>query len=288
MIRSAKEVRKFEIVATDGGIGSVDDFYFDDERWAIRYLVVDTGHWLPGRRVLISPLSIRRTDWDEQRLRLSISRDQVKASPGIDTHQPVSRRHEQAYLDYYGYPYYWAHAGLWGAYAIPMMPTPAQMAKQRASAAATERKAAEQGDARLRSVSEVTGYVIRAVDGDLGHVEDALFDDLSWATRYLVVDTSNWWFGKHVLVAPEWITDISWTERSVSVSITRQQLRSAPQYDRAQHVDRQWELEYYRHLLQPAYWLTADEARAIKEAQSYLREEPDRPDAGVERRSRPR
>lgn len=288
MIRSTKEMHKFEIVATDGEIGSISDFYFDDQRWAIRYIVVDTGRWLPGRNVLISPLSIRRTDWSERRLMLSISRDQVKESPGTEAHVPVSRRQEQQYFDYLGYPYYWGHAGLWGANAVPMMPTASEIAERQAKAAEAERDAVEQGDAHLRSVAEVTGYSIRAADGDLGHVEEVLFDDLSWAVRYFVVDTSNWWFGKHVLAAPEWISEICWPDRSVSVSVTRQSLKTAPQYDRAQHVDRQWELEYYRHLLQPGYWLTADEARAVKEAQSFLRETPELPDVAVERRSRPR
>lgn len=288
MIRSANEMRKFRIVAADGRIGSIDDFYFDDERWGIRYVVVDTRRWLPGRRVLISPLSISRTEWNEQQLLLSISRDQVKDSPGIDAHQPVSRRHERDYLNYYGYPYYWGHAGLWGAHAIPMTPTPDEIAMQRSRTAEAERKAADQGDTHLRSASEVSGYVIRAVDGDLGHVEDLLFEDMSWATRYLVVDTSNWWFGRHVLIAPEWITDISWAERSVSVNLTRQLLKSAPEYDRAKHVDRQWELAYYQHLLQPGYWLSEDEARAITDAHSYLRDDLDRHQASVERRSRPR
>jgi hypothetical protein len=140
----------------------------------------------------------------------------------------------------------------------------------------------------LRSVSEVSGYVIRAADGDLGHVEDVLFDDLSWAVRYLVVNTQNWWFGKLVLAAPGWITEISWPERSVSVSVTRQRLKSAPPYHRAQHVDRQWELEYYRHLQQRQYWLREDEARAIKEAHSYLRHEPEGQEVALERRSRRR
>ena len=111
MIRSVKRMKRFEILATDGRIGAVDDFYFDDDRWAIRYVVVDTGRWLPGRRVLISPLSVSSTEWNEQRFVLSISRDQVRDSPDIDMHQPVSRRHEQDYLDYYGYPYYWDHRG---------------------------------------------------------------------------------------------------------------------------------------------------------------------------------
>ena len=288
MIRSVKDMKKLAIVATDGPIGSLDDVYFDDERWAIRYVVVDTGRWLPGRRVLISPLSVSGTEWNEQGLLLSISRDQVRDSPDIDVHLPVSRRHERDYLDYYGYPYYWGHAGLWGAHAIPMLPTPQQIAAQRARAAEAERKAADLGDTHLRSASEVSGYVIRALDGDLGHVADLLFDDVSWALRYLVADTSNWWFGKHVLVSPEWITDISWPEHAVSVNVTRQLLKTAPPYERAEHLDRQWEAAYYQHLQQPGYWLTEDDARAITEAQSFLRDEPDRHEASVDRRSRPR
>lgn len=73
-----------------------------------------------------------------------------------------------------------------------MLPTPEQIALQRARATQAERTAAERGDTHLRSALEVSGYVIRALDGDLGHVEDVLFDDVNWATRYLVVDTSNW------------------------------------------------------------------------------------------------
>ena len=166
MIRSVKRMKRVEILATNGRIGAVDDFYCDDDRWAIGYVVVDTGRWPPGRRVLISPLSVSSTEWNEQRFVLSISRDQVRDSPGIDMHQPVSRRHEQDYLDCHGYPHYWGHAGLWGAHAIPMLPTPEQIASQRARAAQAERKAAERGDTHLRSALEVSGYVIRALDGD--------------------------------------------------------------------------------------------------------------------------
>lgn len=270
MIRSVKHMKKFSLVASDGGIGSVDDYYFDDERWVVRYIVVDTGTWLEGRKVLISPLSVTQTEWGDQRLRLSISRRKVKDSPGIDTHKPVSRRQEMEYLDYHRYPYYWGHAGLWGAGARPMLPTAEEIARQRVSAAEAEQTAAAQGDTHLRSASRVLGHVIRATDGDLGHVDNLLFDDVSWAIRYLVVDTSNWWFGKHVLIAPEWITDISWADRSVAVNLSRQRVKAAPEYDRAEHVDRQWEAAYYQHLQQPGYWLSADDARAIKEAHSYL------------------
>ena len=288
MIRSVKRMRKFEVFAADGRIGAVDDFYFDQEWWAIRYLVIDTGRWLSGRKVLVSPLSVMWTEWGTQRLRLSITRDQVRDSPGIDMHRPVSRRQEIAYFDYYGYPYYWGHTGVWGAQPAELMPTPEQIALQRARAAEVERTAAVEGDAFLRSAAAVAGHVLRATDGDLGHVDDFLLDDLSWAIRYMVVDTSNWWFGKHVLVAPEWISDIRWPDRSVSVDLSRQSLKNAPEYHRAEHVDRQWEAAYYEHLRRPGYWLTAEEASAIKRAQKYLNEQPDAIDHVIERRSRPR
>lgn len=139
---------------------------------------------------------------------------------------------------YDSYPYYWGHSGVRGAHAVPVPPSAEQMASRRAAAGEVERKAAEKGDTHLRSASEVSGSVIRALDGDLGHVENVLFDDISWAIRSFVVDTSNWWFGKHVLVAPEWIADISWPDRPVSVKVTRQLVRSAPPYDRTEDVDR--------------------------------------------------
>lgn len=272
MIRSVKYLSRFAIVATDGEIGAVDDFYFDDERWAIRYIVVDTGKWLSGRRALVSPISVTRVEWGNQQMKLGITREQVRNSPGIDTHQPVSRRQEQVYYDYYRYPYYWAAPGLWGAYATPMMPTPEEAARADAVAAANQRQAEARGDANLRSASEVNGYAIGAADGELGHVDDLLFDDVSWAVRYIVVDTRTWWSGKHVLVAPEWISEISWERRAVQVRVNRESLRNAPEYDRAAHVDRQWEAAYYQHVAEPGYWLDADQARTIKSAQDYLRD----------------
>ena len=287
MIRSVKHLKRFDIVATDGSIGAVDDFYFDDERWVVRYIVVDTGKWLPGRRVLISPYSVIRTEWGEQRVLLSITRGQVKDSPAIDTHQPVSRQHETNYLRHFGYPYYWTHAGLWGAYPSPMLPTAVQMAKHEATLAGDQQRATASADSHLRSVAEVTGYLIRATDGELGHVDDFLIGDVSWAVRYLVINTSNWWFGRHVLVAPRWITAIDWVSKTVDVNVTRAAIKSAPAYDRAEHVDRQWEAAYHQHVRGGDSWLDEEDAAAIKAAHQYLQDEPGARDP-LERRSRPR
>lgn len=113
MLSTVEELEKYTIGATDGTIGTVDDFYFDDHDWVVRYVVVDTSAWLPGRKVLISPFSIGDSDLRNHVFPASISRDQIKNSPGIDADKPVSRQHEIRYLGYYGYPYYWGGSGLW-------------------------------------------------------------------------------------------------------------------------------------------------------------------------------
>jgi sporulation protein YlmC with PRC-barrel domain len=114
MLRNVKDLRGYTILATDGAIGEVDDLYFDDDRWAIRYLVVDTGSWLAARKVLTSPVAIGRPDWMAQQLPASPTKAQVERSPEIDTKKPVSRQHETEHLGYYGYPDYWGGArGAW-------------------------------------------------------------------------------------------------------------------------------------------------------------------------------
>ncbi len=119
MLRSVKDLRGYAIRATDGTIGEVADLYFDDDDWAIRYLVVDTGGWLSGRKVLISPHAIGHPDWLDRVLPVSLTRAKIEHSPDVDTQKPVSRQHEAAHFGYYGYPYYWDGAGLWGMGAYP-------------------------------------------------------------------------------------------------------------------------------------------------------------------------
>ncbi|MBK9444229.1 MAG: PRC-barrel domain-containing protein [Comamonadaceae bacterium] len=114
MLHSTQEMKDYAIGATDGEIGHVVDFFFDDQSWVIRYLVVETGSWLMSRKVLISPFALQDADWMHKRLPVQITREQVKHSPDVDTQKPVSRQHEMAYADYYGYPYYWDGSGLWG------------------------------------------------------------------------------------------------------------------------------------------------------------------------------
>lgn len=233
MLLNAKNLKGAAIIARDGAIGEIDDFYFDDEKWTVRYLVVDTGSWLFSRKVLISPISIEKADEGTNQVLVNLTRDQVKDCPDIDTQKPVSRQHETAFMDYYGYPYYWGGPYLWGDAAFPAtlsMP-PAVKSQMAAAATARRREAEESYDARLRSVNEVNGYNIGAADGEIGHVDDFIIDDEDWAIRFIVIKTGGWLSGRKTLVAPRWIEGISWDESKMFVSLTRDQIASGPEYD---------------------------------------------------------
>jgi len=234
------------IRATDGEIGTVDQFYFDDEIWAIRYLAVETGGWLGGRRVLISPFSILDADWPAKRLDVNLTMKQVENSPNIDTQLPVSRQHEADYLGYYGYPYYWEGPYMWGAGYYP----------RGATAEAREAKARrDSADSQLRSSDAVTGYSIDATDGELGHLDGFVVDDETWAIRYIEVATRNWWPAKKVLVSPAWIKKVSWSESNVSVELSRDAIQNAPEYIESSPILREYENRLYLHYGRPPYWL---------------------------------
>ena len=202
MLRNVKDLRGYAIRATDGVIGKVDDFYFDDEDWGIRYLVVDTGSWLSGRKVLISPIALGSPDWMSQEL--PVVPHEERRWNTVQTSTLGSRSHgstKPSTFGYYGYPYYWGGAGLWGMGAYPGSLTAEGRIEEDLKAHGTHATPTPD-DCHLRSSNAVIGHHIEATDGDIGHLEDLLVDDYTWAIRYLIVDTSNWWGGHRVLVAP--------------------------------------------------------------------------------------
>jgi hypothetical protein len=205
MLRNASDLKGFAIRATDGDIGAVEDIYFEDETWTVRYLTVDTGGWLGGRVVLISPILIRQADWQSKRLDAALTQEQLKNSPDINTHQPVSRQHESEYFAYYGYPVYWGGPYMWGSSFLP-----GGLAVPIAAALEVPGPVSDPADSHLRSSHEVTGYNIEAADGEIGHIAGFVMDDETWAIRYIEVATRNWWPGKKVLVSPAWIERVSW------------------------------------------------------------------------------
>jgi hypothetical protein len=238
MLLRAQELSGYTIRATDGDVGTVCNCLFDDKLWTLRYLVVETGNWLSGRRVLISPASFGEPDKQWPVLPVLLTKEQVRNSPDVDTDLPVSRQREIAMNLYYGWPDYVA--------AEPEF-------ARRAAIAPLEAEELP-GDPHLRSARDVIGYRIQTRDGDLGHVEDFIVDTQMWVIRYMVIDTLNWLPGKKVLVAPEWIEQVSWPVGTVTVGLPREQVASSPEYDPAVSINRVYEEELYAHYGRRGYW----------------------------------
>jgi hypothetical protein len=253
MLHNVKDLEGYAVGAMDGEVGTVTDLYFDDHYWVIRYLVVATGVWLGGRKVLISPSAIRDIAWQHDIIDVWLTRQQVRGSPRVDTDKPVSRQHEVDYCDHYGYPYYWAGAHLWGQLMYPsLLPvrsatstsTPDAMRRAEFPCKADRpfpRKHAK-ADLHLRSVNAVVGHEAIASDGPTGSVHTFVFNDENWNIRSLIVDTGRWLPGKRVVLSLQHIERISWPEREVYLNVMRQEVNASPEYvDHAVATDRMLE-----------------------------------------------
>ena len=246
MFSKAKTLEGYKLDTLDGEIGKVKEFYFDDRHWTIRYLVAGTGTWLAERQVLISPFALVAVNKEERNIGIDLTKAQIEASPSLDSDKPVSRQFEEAYYGHYGYPMYWGGPFSWGAYPY------IEMDREKWKAHAPANKG---WDAHLRSTYAVRGHHIQALDGEIGHVEDFIIDDETWAIRYFVVDTHNWWPGKKVLVSPQWIERVSWDERKVFVNLSRQTIKESPEYTEESLLTRDYETELYRHYNRQRYWI---------------------------------
>lgn len=227
--RVMKDLLNLPLEARDGRIGAVSDVYFDDARWGVRYLVVDTRDWRPGRPVLISPLSLRRDAAARDALPLDLTREQVTHSPGADEHMPVSRQFEEAHARYYGHPFYWDGPYLWGRGPHPVSgddpvtaPRGRPQQERTRELVQAERQARE---SHLRSSAELAGYRLVARDGPVGHIEDVVVDDVDWSVSALVADTRSWLPGGQVAVTPDAVELIDWATREVRLKVAREAVK---------------------------------------------------------------
>jgi hypothetical protein len=222
MKRSIKSLTGFTLTATDGEVGSLKDFYFDDQAWTVRYLVVETGGWLSARRVLLSPQAIQHAGWEEKTFHVNLTREQIKNSPAIDTDKPGSQ-HEAALTGYYAGPAYWSGAlwtGVMGATGRIAAAPPLEQLQEE------NKEQEETGDPHLRSIEKVTGYTVHAMDGDIGDIEDFLLDDLTFTIDFFVVDTGKWLPGKKVVLSPLLISKIDWATSEVTVHATVEDVKN--------------------------------------------------------------
>ena len=246
MLIKAKTLKGYSLHSLDGEIGKVEEFYFDDRHWTIRYLVANTGNWLTGRQVLISPYALGAIDEKERQIDVALTRKKIEDSPSLTSDKPVSRQFEDNYYGYYGWPGYWGGPYSWGSY--PYL--------ERDQEKWTRPSHDDQAwDPHLRSTHDVSGRNLRATDGEIGHVEDFIIDDETWAIRYFVINTRNWWPGKKVLISPRWIERISWSEANVFVNLTREAIKQSPQYTEESLPTRDFETRLHQHYNRPGYWV---------------------------------
>jgi len=229
MLQPLSGFKGYATLATDGTIGHVSEFYFDDEYWAIRYLVVETGNWLDNRKVLISVAALGTPDWTSRTFPVRLTRDQVLHSPAIDTERPVHRHQEVELHSHYQWPLYWE-----GLYPNTLG-FPTFLGEEKPYAMDTA-EAANIGNPHIQSTLFTTGNQIHASDGEFGHLEDFIVDTDSWQLTDIVVATGVWHFGKKVLVPMELIESIDATREVVHLCLGREELRNHREFDPLQPV----------------------------------------------------
>ncbi|MGD1045338.1 MAG: PRC-barrel domain-containing protein [Bacteroidota bacterium] len=230
MLQNIKQLYGNKLAAFDGDIGHVKDFYFDDENWVVRYLVADTGSWLTGRLVLLTPHAFGKLDRDEKTLHIKLHKKKIQDSPSIESHKPVSRQYETDYYAYYGWPTYWDGSSMWGIGGYPVVLPPSKKEME------IQKKYHHRDDKHLRSIQEVIGYNIQSVDGEIGHVSSFLVDDKSWAIHELVIETGHWYSGKEILIPTSKVKKISYEEAKVFVSLTKADIQQTAENEISQHI----------------------------------------------------
>lgn len=235
MERNVKSLIGYNMGTTDGEIGKVKEFYFDDNTWTIRYLIVKTGSWLFGREVLISPDAVMRNSWKEETFPVSLTKEQIRTSPDIDTNKPVSRQIEIQLYGHYPWRPYWGsgfYAGsLWDA------ANTSSVIDEKVINAADDKGRIADEDQHLRSTKEVTGYSIHATDGEIGSVIDFIIDDQTWQLVYFVVDTRNWFGGKKVLIEVRHIKEVQWDKSRIFVDTTVDAVKNSETYYETEFVN---------------------------------------------------
>lgn len=268
MSQSLKSEVGLKVIATDGEVGSVEEFYFEDREWTVRYVVVSLGGLTNRHYVLVSPYLIREVDVERGFIKVTATKTQIENSPDFDTARPINRQKEIDYANYYSAPFYWMGPFAWGPFPYPAQWDARMLASRTADVEAnsTGAEAKVENGGTLRSSEEVRGYSVSAYDEVFGSVSDFLVDFSDWKIRYLVIDPVKWWPGRHVVVATEWIDAVSWAAQSVVINLTREQIEGCPTYDK-KHFTRDYEEKIHTYFQRRPYW--NKEARGAASAPHY-------------------
>ncbi len=265
MLIKSKVLKGYKLQSLDGEIGKVEDFYFDDHHWTIRYMIANTGGWLLGLQVLISPYSLLSINEEERSISINLTKKKIEESPPLGSDKPVSMQYQEQYYQYYGQPMYWSGSYMWGAspriqndiymsaFENSEGPKLQELKNEDEKLESMEKKAS--WNPNLRSSNAVRGYAIRGTDGDIGHIDDFVIDDENWAIRYIVIDTKNFWPAKKVLVSPRWIERIDWMHSIAYVNVSCDTITKSPEYTDEYLLDRGYETDLHQFFNRRGYWV---------------------------------
>ena len=231
------------LLAADGEIGTLEALYFDDVRWAIRYLLVDSGGWLRRRRVLVSPLAVGEIGADERFLCIELTCGQIEGSPPFDTDRPISRVYEARYYQYYNWPAYWELDPLAGL-PLSQIPASPQLVNENTARARHQ-------DRHLHLQHGLRGCEAVARDGSIGSVRDLVVDTCYWLIRYLEIETCGGWPVRYVLLSQAWIKRVDWTEHRLFIDLPRAAIARAPRFDPSRGISHEYEAQLLEHYGNP-------------------------------------
>lgn len=243
MIVGLKSFLNFTIGAVDGEIGTIKEMFFDDRSWTVRYIVAETGRWLPGRIVLLPPQTLTHLDWDDAVYQTRMSMEQIKKSPRVDSKPPVHVQ-EQVKSEDQSLKNYWF--GIAGAGVL--MPSPHVIKSEQER----QESQLQDFDDHLRSSNEVTGYHIHAKDGEIGRVDDFILNTTTWKIESLIMETGSWLSKRKLMLSPSQITDISYPTARIIVDATVEQIRHNTEFDDRSPINVVYEKnlrDYYGRLI---------------------------------------
>ena len=247
MLINTKILKGYKLHGTDGEIGKVKDFYFDDLNWKVRYLLAETGNWLTGRKVLISPESLIDVRKNTQELAVKLTKKQIEDSPSLDTDKPVSQQSEEALQEKYNWPIYGEE---------PYIPESQLFIMNNSMDLnfAVTNQGNKPLDSHLCSTHKVSGYGVHSLNGEVGRVDDFIIDDMEWAIRYLVIDMHDKKQGEKILISSKWIDRISWDDSQVFVNLLSEAVKSSPKFTDEATLTRDYENGLHRHYNRRGYW----------------------------------
>ncbi|PKL92093.1 MAG: photosystem reaction center subunit H [Candidatus Goldiibacteriota bacterium HGW-Goldbacteria-1] len=239
MLNSVKNLKGYKLKCTDGEIGEVDEFYFDDRFWVVRYLVASTGQDSLKKQVLISPCALKEVTREDKNIYIQLTKKQVEDAPSVDADKPVTRQFEEDYYHFFGWPVYWNGSSI------------LDNAEKNTESQPDTNKV---WNPNLRGTKYVTGYNVHAEEGQMGKVEDFIIDDEVWAIRYLVISLGKWFADKKVLVSPHWIESVSFEELKVHLNLKMNDVKESPEYTPETMPDRNYEERLHLHYKRQGYW----------------------------------